>query len=102
MNRGTNCQQLSQPTKDAAFHVFNRGREVDGERQSVIGHAMRTARYRYVSWQVGWDADGELVAEELYDYEADPDETQNHAATPEYAAVKAELAAKLRRKLLDY
>jgi iduronate 2-sulfatase len=91
-----------QPWEDAAFHVFNRSRTVDGERQAVIGHAIRTARHRYVAWQVGWEADGKLVAEDLYDYDSDPHETQNHAGDPEYTATKKELREKLLAKLARY
>lgn len=93
---------LDDPTlewKDAAFHVFNRRRSVDGENRTIIGHAMRTARYRYVAWRLGWDLDGKLVAEELYDYEADPHETRNFAGDPEYAEIREKLAGQMREKL---
>jgi hypothetical protein len=38
----------------------------------VIGHAVRTAHYRLVSWNRGWDLAGERIAVELYDYERNP------------------------------
>ena len=49
---------------------------------------MRTDRYTYVVWT-------ETGEEELYDRAADPYELNNVAADPAYAAIKAQLAAKL-------
>ena len=80
-----------QTWKEAAFHVFNRNR--DG---LVLGHAVRTERYRLVSWRRGWELDGEAVATELYDYEQDPHETRNVADDPDYGEVRSELEALLR------
>ena len=80
-----------QPWKEAAYHVFNRNR---GGR--VIGHAVRTARYRLVSWRKGWGLDGEELAVELYDYEEDPDETRNVAKDGRYAETRRKLEGLLR------
>lgn len=77
--------------KKAAYHVFNRHRKIDGKRTLIIGHAVRTQRYRLVSWRVGWSLDGELIATELYDYEQDPNETINVAEINEYKAVRSQL-----------
>ncbi|MFZ5831208.1 MAG: sulfatase [Planctomycetota bacterium] len=82
--------------KDAVFHVFNRGGEVGGKRQSIIGHAVRTPTHRLVSWRVGWGMDNAEYAAELYDYVRDPYETQNLADKPEYAQLRADLEQKLR------
>ena len=49
---------------------------------------MRTDRYTYVVWT-------ETGEEELYDRQADPYQLDNVAGDPAYAAVKADLAAKL-------
>ena len=48
------------------------------------GYAMRTDRYRYVRWM---DPAGNAIAEELYDYEKDPNETLNRINSPEDADV---------------
>ncbi len=49
---------------------------------------MRTDRYTYVVWT-------ETGEEELYDRQTDPFQLDNVAANPAFAAIKAELAAKL-------
>ncbi|MCX6910547.1 MAG: EF-hand domain-containing protein, partial [Verrucomicrobia bacterium] len=68
-------------TKEAVFHVY--------PRNQLMGRAVRTERYRLVEWKkIGEPADTAVL--ELYDYEADPDETKNLAAD------KPEVVAKLR------
>lgn len=68
-------------TKEAVFHVY--------PRSQMMGRAVRTARYRLVEWKtIGEPADTAVL--ELYDYEADPDETKN------LAAEKPEIVAHLR------
>ncbi|MBM3889190.1 MAG: iduronate-2-sulfatase [Verrucomicrobia bacterium] len=58
-------------TKEAVLHVY--------PRSQGMGRAVRTARYRLVEWKpIGAAADTAVL--ELYDYEADPDETKNLAA----------------------
>ena len=78
---------LKTPTaaaKEAVFHVYPRNQR--------MGRAVRTARYRLVEWkQIGAPADTAVL--ELYDYEADPDETKNLAAD------KPEVVAQLRAVL---
>jgi iduronate 2-sulfatase len=58
------------PTKDAILHVFPRGER--------LGRAVRTARYRLVEWKPP-GADASQAVFELYDYQADPQETKNLA-----------------------
>ncbi len=54
-----------------------------------MGRAVRTARYRLVEWKkIG--AAAETAELELYDYEADPDETKN------LAGERPEIVAQLR------
>jgi arylsulfatase A-like enzyme len=48
-------------------------------------HAVRRGSWRYIRYRTG-DA-------ELYDHRSDPDEFQNLAGRPEYAAVEAELSS---------
>jgi len=71
------------PWKSAAFSQIKRG--------PVIGHSMRTDRYRFTRWQ----KQDETVALELYDYRNDPVELENIAARPENAALVQELTTKL-------
>lgn len=74
-------------TKEAVFHAYPRSKR--------MGRAVRTARYRLVQWkEIGEPADTAVV--ELYDYQADPEETKNLAADkPE---VVAELLALLAQQ----
>ncbi len=74
-------------SKDSVLHVY--------PRNQLLGRAVRTARYRLVEWkQIGQPADSAIL--ELYDYEADPDETQNLAA--ERPDVVAQLRAILAQQ----
>lgn len=67
--------------KPAAFQVFPRGTRETGP---LLGHAVRTARWRYVEWQ---KRDGTAAARELYDMQDDAGETVNIADRPEQAEV---------------
>ena len=68
-------------TKEAVFHVY--------PRNQLLGRAVRTARYRLVEWKkIGEPADTAVL--ELYDYQADPEETKNLAAD------QPEIVARLR------
>jgi iduronate 2-sulfatase len=75
--------------KQAVFHAYPRA----FQGKQMIGRAVRTQRYRMVEWKVPGASDAIF---ELYDYEADPDETQNLAATQK--EVLAELRALLGRQ----
>jgi len=46
----------------------------------TMGYSLRTETFRYVEWR-DWKT-GEVVAQELYDHLADPDETRNLANDP--------------------
>ena len=77
------------PTKDHTIHVYPRSVPGKGP---VLGRAIRTERYRLVEWKkIGAPAsEAEL---ELYDYESDPLERKNLAAT------QPEVVARLRALL---
>jgi iduronate 2-sulfatase len=70
--------------KSAAFSQYPRGK--------LMGHAMRTERYRFVEW---CEPGKEPAGLELYDHQVDPDENVNVANQPE----NKELVAKLSNQL---
>ena len=81
----------SHQSKAYAVSQFGRGK--------AMGYSLRTDRYRMTLWLKdgyrSYDAFDEnlLIDGELYDYQKDPNETQNHYNLPEYKKVKAELMA---------
>lgn len=76
-------------TKEAIFHVFPRSPRELGP---VLGRAVRTERHRLVEWKKpGGDPEKSVL--ELYDYQADPEESRN------LAAEQPEVVARLRRIL---
>ena len=81
-----------QPFKEAVFSQFLReGIWIAPDGIEYMGYAVRTDRYRYVTWVNR--GTGELAARELYDHRADPGENVNLAGHPEYAETLAELEA---------
>jgi iduronate 2-sulfatase len=54
-------------------------------RQQYMGYSLRTPRYRLTRWK--GTSSGEVAAEELYDYDTDPDESVNLASDPKHAAL---------------
>jgi iduronate 2-sulfatase len=77
----------SAATKEAIFHVY--------PREKRIGRSVRTAHHRLVEWKrPGASADTAVL--ELYDYQADPDETRNLAAD------EPKVVAKLRAILAQH
>jgi iduronate 2-sulfatase len=70
------------PWKRPAFTQVQRG--------AVPGHSVRTERWRYTEW------DGGAKGVELYDHDNDPRELKNLAADEKFAAVCAELKAKIK------
>ena len=60
----------SRPGKEAAFTLVTRG-------AGQSGQSVRTQRWRYTRWSDG--------TAELYDHQADPEETRDVAADPAYA-----------------
>ena len=70
---------LSDPAlghRDHTIQVYPRNKPGTGQ---VLGRAIRTQRYRLVQWKA-WDAPEESSDWELYDYQADPQETRNLAS----------------------
>jgi arylsulfatase A-like enzyme len=74
----------NRPWKQAAFSEM--------QRAGMLGRAIRTERYRYVEWT---SRTNESAGRELYDYETDPDESENLAGKPEYAGRAKQLAGQL-------
>jgi arylsulfatase A-like enzyme len=82
----------ARPGKSAVFSQFLReGIWIAPDGIEYMGYAVRTDRYRYVTWVN--QEDGQIVARELYDRGSDPDENVNLAARPEYAEILASLEA---------
>ena len=80
----------TRPWKSAVFSQFLReGIRIAPDGIEYMGYAVRTDRYRYVTW-VNWET-GEVAARELYDHQADPGENVNLAGRPEHAGTLAEL-----------
>jgi iduronate 2-sulfatase len=83
----------ARPTSKPAFHVYPRKAKDFGP---LLGHAVRSDRWRYVEWR---QADESVAARELYDLCDDPDETVNVADEPAWADVVAEHATLLTARL---
>ena len=70
-----------------------------------MGYSLRNERYRYTAWYGIEFRKGEkatkdkLIAEELYDYKTDPDETKNRAEDKDYAKIRNELSKRLTQFL---
>jgi iduronate 2-sulfatase len=77
-------RDVSKPHRNFIQHVYPRGER--------LGRAVRDARYRLVEWKKP-GAPADTAELELYDYEADPQETKNNVAS------QPEVAAKLRALL---
>ncbi len=75
--------------------------------ESHCGRAVRTKKWKYSVRAPGGAGhpgfrDSELYVEDfLYDLEADPHERQNLVADPAYRDVRAELAATLKRRMVE-
>lgn len=80
---------LTNPSKDVrdhVIHVYPRG--------GLIGRAIRTERYRLIEWKKPGEAP-ETAVLELYDYDVDPAETNNLAASqPEVVGRLREMLAR--------
>ncbi|MFG0253725.1 MAG: sulfatase, partial [Rhodopirellula sp. JB053] len=74
------------PWKTAAFSQYPR----TVKRQRLMGYSMRNDRYRFTRW-VDVNDHSDVIAEELYDHQTDPQENQNVAGHPEYAALLKKL-----------
>jgi hypothetical protein len=76
------------PWKKGAISQQPRGLIADRE-----GISLRTHRYRYTEWINTFT--GEIIAQELFDYEQDPTESVNLAMYPENAELLKELSDQL-------
>lgn len=68
-----------QAGKPAAYTQYPRSEKGNRHRShgDIMGYAMRTKRYRYVEWQ-DWTTKN-VIAQELYDHDVDPNESINIA-----------------------
>ena len=74
--------------------------------ESQVGRAIRTDRFKYAAYapdkQGGKDPGSDRYVEQyLYDLEVDPHERNNLVTDPAYAAVRAELAETLVRRMVE-
>jgi iduronate 2-sulfatase len=63
------------------------------KKKGTTGYSHRGERYRYTEWVNKF---GKTVAQDLFDYQTDPDETKNLAGSPEHRSLVVELARQLR------
>ena len=82
---------LRDPHRGWKSAVFSR--QPRGMLDDIYGYTIRTSRYRYVEWTR--EATGEVLLQELYDYEKDPREIENLADLPEYTAIRDTLSTQL-------
>jgi iduronate 2-sulfatase len=81
------------PWKAGAYTQVRRGGgKKDTEKNTFMGRAVRTERFRYIEWD-----DGKRGVQ-LYDHDADPREMNNLAADPAFARTVAELRQLLRAR----
>jgi arylsulfatase A-like enzyme len=100
---GTSFKQLLEepgtPWKSAVFSQFHQRPKVTPDGKPYMGYSMVTERHHLVEWHT-WDnttkTAGDLVARELYDNRADPQENTNLADLPEHAALVRRLSRELR------
>ncbi len=74
--------------------------------ESQVGRCIRTERWKYsvvAPDRKGWSDPGSdvYVEEFLYDLEADPHEKHNLVSDPAHVAVRAELAERLKRRMVE-
>lgn len=62
----------------------------------VIGYSVKSAEGRYTEWL--HEASGRVRAREFYDHRIDPEENQNRAEDPQYAALVAELSSAIEKE----
>lgn len=79
--------------KDVAFTQHQQPFYGSAKNWKAWGYSMRTDRWRYTEWRT--IADGTVMARELYDHDADPNETINLAGQPEYKTTVSSLSARL-------
>lgn len=79
--------------KDYAVSQFTREND-------KMGYAFRDERYGYIVWMKDFTSATKytetlLVAEELYDYETDPEERKNLVHSPEYKTIRTKMKGQM-------
>lgn len=85
---------LEDPKRQWKAASFSQYPRTTTEHGKIMGHTMRTERYRLTEWKA---AQGGFVEYELYDYQSDPQGNNNVATRPDQAARVKELAAQLKQ-----
>ena len=80
--------------KDAAFTQHQQPFYGSRENWEAWGYSLRTERWRYTEWRA--IDGGEVVAQELYDHNNDPLETENVAGDEANAALLKKLSKRLK------
>jgi len=74
-----------------AYSQVQRGTDQKDGHAPLMGHSVRTERWRYTEW------DGGKAGSELYDHEKDPHELKNLAVDWRNAATIAEMKSLLKK-----
>jgi arylsulfatase A-like enzyme len=80
--------------KEGAFSYWPSVGRTDPDKL-IMGYTIQTKRYRYTEWIK--ESSGELLARDLFDHQADPDENASIAQNPVNEALIEELSALLDR-----
>lgn len=72
----------------------------------IMGYTIRSDKYRYTIWLENYKSydpfdEKKIIAQELYDYEKDPQEKVNAVSNASYASVVKDLSQKLSQHLTD-
>lgn len=90
--------------RDAAFSQIMRPAYSKMPQREAMGYTIRTDQFRFTQWAKWVDgmerpSRSDILAEELYDLQKDPQEINNLSLHPEMAGIKSDLRIRLDRIL---